>query len=134
MYFQGLQRKMGSQLTGERRSSAKRMPERYFLAGPRLCLFLWPWKNLGWWGTNAVDYLNKLPLMSRDEHGRHNASDCKAHWRQLLSVQLQQCNACVILRKSSRVSGGQLVGKLDATFCALIVFKGLMGLFSMVYL
>ena len=48
-------------------------------------------------------FLKTFSLMSYDEDGHQNASNVTTHWRQRLSVQLQQCNARVISRKTSRL-------------------------------
>ena len=61
--------------------------------------FLLSWSTSGdCMGQEASDYLNQLSRLSRDEDGRPNPSDFKTHWRRRLSVQLQKCNARVILQ------------------------------------
>ena len=55
------------------------------------------------WDDEAQQFLKTLSLMSYDKDGHQNASNFTTYWRHCLSVQLQQCNARVISRKTSRV-------------------------------
>ena len=58
-------------------------------------------EHYGRWGDEAQQFLKTLSLMSYDEDGHQNASNFTTYLRQRLSVQLQQCNAGVIFRKTS---------------------------------
>ena len=60
-------------------------------------------EHYGRWGDEAQQFLKTPSLMSYDEDGHQNASNFTTYWRQRLSVQLQQCNARVITRKTSRL-------------------------------
>ena len=44
-----------------------------------------------------MDYLKVLSTLSRDEQGRFNISEFYTQWRRRFSIQLQRCNASVIL-------------------------------------
>ena len=57
--------------------------------------------HFGRWGKKAEAYLDDLSKRSRDGFGRLNRAEFKDYWRKRLSIQLQRCNASVLLRKVS---------------------------------
>ena len=58
-------------------------------------------EHFGRWGKKAEAYLDDLSKRSRDGFGRLNRAEFKDYWRKRLSIQLQRCNASVLLRKVS---------------------------------
>ena len=58
-------------------------------------------EHFGRWGKKAESYLDDLSKQSRDDFGRPNRAEFKDHWRKRLAIQLQRCNASVLLRKIS---------------------------------
>ena len=59
------------------------------------------------WGEEALNYLNQLSKMLRNDYGRFNACNFKTHWRRRFSIQLQCCNTSVLSREISHITGGQ---------------------------
>ena len=57
-------------------------------------------EHFGKWGEGKK-LLQKLSKHSLDEIGRPNAPEFIDYWRKRFSVQLQKCNAKVLLKKSS---------------------------------
>ena len=61
-------------------------------------------EHFGRWGVKAEAYLKELSKRSRNEEGLPNPAEFKAVWRKRLSLQLQRCNANVIMKKIKRIS------------------------------
>ena len=56
-------------------------------------------EHFGRWGKKAESYLDGLSKRSRDHFERLNRAEFKDHWRKRLAIQLQRCNASVLLQK-----------------------------------
>ena len=54
-------------------------------------------EHFGLWGEEAYDYLKELAKSSRDSEGRKNVADFLMRWRRQLAINIQRCNARVIL-------------------------------------
>ena len=53
-------------------------------------------------GLGSPEILRQhLKILCIDEDGKHNSTEFKSFWRQRLSIELQRCNAQVIIRKLS---------------------------------
>ena len=63
-------------------------------------------EHFGTWGEQGVKFLKKLSNQSSDEAGRPNAPEFLDFWRKRFYIQLQKCNAQVILKKLSGLCGG----------------------------
>ena len=59
-------------------------------------------KHFGRWEHDALQFLNRLFILSTDEDGRKNSREFKTYWHRCLSIALQICNANVISRKLGR--------------------------------
>ena len=62
-------------------------------------------EHFGTWGFDAWKFLKKIAKKSSDEVGRLNSAEFIDFWRKRFSVQLQKCNAIVISKKSSSLTG-----------------------------
>ena len=51
-----------------------------------------------------MKYVSQSVSQSRNEEGLTNPAEFKAVWRKRLSLQLQRCNANVIMKKIKRIS------------------------------
>ena len=51
-----------------------------------------------------TDIFVNISKSSVDEDGKHNSTEFKTFWRRRLSIELQRCNAQVIIRKLSRAN------------------------------
>ena len=58
-------------------------------------------EHFGRWGEEEKKFLQKISKHSLDKIGRPNAPEFIDYWRKRFSVQLQKCNAKVLLKKSS---------------------------------
>ena len=76
-----------------------RLPGGSMVKVPRLVL-----KHFGRWGEERKKFLQMLSKHSLDKIGRPNAPEFIDYWRKRFSVQLQKCNAKVLLKKSSALS------------------------------
>ena len=56
-------------------------------------------KHFGRWGKKAETYL--------DDFVKSNRAEFKDYWRQRIAIQLQHCNAIVLLKKISNALSGQ---------------------------
>ena len=57
--------------------------------------------HFGRWGKKAETYLDDLSKQSKDDFGKSNRAEFKDYWRQRIAIQLQRCNANVLLKKIS---------------------------------
>ena len=89
--------------TEEKRSNIQSMTPNCYQGGYAPTAIPLVFEHYGRWGDEAQQFLKTLSLMSYDEDGHQNASNFTTYWRQRLSVQLQQCNARVITRKTSHL-------------------------------
>ena len=64
-------------------------------------------KHFGRWGKKAETYLDDLSKRSKDDFGKSNRAEFKDYWRQRIAIQLQRCNANVLLKKISNALSGQ---------------------------
>ena len=62
-------------------------------------------EHFGAWGFDAWKFLKKIAKKSSDEVGRLTAAEFIDFWSKRFSVQLQRCNANVISKKSSSLTG-----------------------------
>ena len=58
-------------------------------------------EHFGRWGEEGKKFLQTFSKHLLDEIGRPNAPEFIDYWRKRFSVQLQKCNAKVLLKKSS---------------------------------
>ena len=68
------------------------------------------------WGVMGRNFLQKLAKKSCDEIGRPNAAEFLDFWRKRFSLQLQKCNAKVILRKMASLSSDTSSAKYSTQF------------------
>ena len=68
-------------------------------------------EHFGRWGHDALQFLNRLSILSTDEDGRKNSREFKTYWRRCFSIALQRSNANVISRISGRA--GQFKNSLN---------------------
>ena len=62
-------------------------------------------EHFGAWGFDAWKFFKKIAKKSSDEVGRLNAAKFIDFWSKRFSIQLQECNANVISKKSSSLTG-----------------------------
>ena len=48
-------------------------------------------KHFGRWGHDALQFLNRLSILSTDEDGRKNSKEFMTYWCRCLSIALQRC-------------------------------------------
>ena len=73
-------------------------------------------EHFGRWGVMGRNFLQKLAKKSCDEIGRPNAAEFLDFWRKRFSLQLQKCNAKVILRKMASLSSDTSSAKYSTQF------------------
>ena len=64
-------------------------------------------KHFGRWGKKAETYLDDLSKRSNDDFEKSNRPEFKDYWRQRIAIQLQHCNAIVLLKKINNALSGQ---------------------------
>ena len=64
-------------------------------------------EHFGRWGKKAETYLDNLSKLSKDGFGKSNRVEFKDYWHQRIAIQLQRCNANVLLKKISNALLGQ---------------------------
>ena len=82
--------------------------------------------HFGLWDEEAYDYLKELAKGSRDSQGRKNVADFLTRWRRQLAINIQRCNARVILNNfrkfTCRLAEDTLITLDNFTFSNVIVF------------
>ena len=58
-------------------------------------------------GQEGRNLLDDLSNRSKDDFGKSNRAEFKDYWRQRFAIQLQCCNANVLLKKISNALSGQ---------------------------
>ena len=65
-------------------------------------------EHFGRQGKKAETYLDDLSKKrSKDDFGKSNRAEFKDYWHQRIAIQLQHCNANVVLKKISNALSGQ---------------------------
>ena len=98
MCSQELPMRMVQQHSEQRRGSTQSIPGGYISE----CIPL-VFEHFGRWGWEAQKFFINISKSSVDEDGKHNSTEFKT-WRRRLSIELQRCNAQVIIRKLSRAN------------------------------
>ena len=87
----------------EKRKEDKYQHER-LPAGDFLSFVPLVFEHFGRWGEKAEGFLKELSKESTDEDGHRNTCEFVGYWRKRLSLQIQKCNAGVILKKLSSLT------------------------------
>ena len=102
----------------EKRKEDKYQHER-LPAGDFLSFVPLVFEHFGRWGEKAEGFLKELSKESTDEDGHRNTCEFVGYWRKRLSLQIQKCNAGVILKKLSSLT--ELMDYDISSFSAMVV-------------
>ena len=73
-------------------------------------------EQFGRWEHDALQFLNRLSILSTDEDGRKNSREFKTYWCRCLSGALQRWNANVISKKLGRARQFKNSSNVDEAF------------------